>query len=305
MLLRTVDDLVACATEKHRAVPLACAAPEDRETLEALRLALDAGIARPVAVGNANRIKEAAATWRISLEGFELYDVSDPSQVPALATELVHEGRARVLMKGHVTSRELIRAALSHDAGLRGGGVLSHVAVFSNVPLGKLMACTDAGVNIRPTLSQKIEIVKNAAEVMRRLGLTRPKVAMLAAIEKVELPAMPATLDARLIERIADAGQLGDVDVQGPFALDDAISPDAARAKGLTGPVAGRADIVVAPEIETGNVLCKALSYLAGQVYAGIVWGASAPIVVSGRADPVRGKFLSIALAVAVLDEAP
>ena len=304
MLLRAVDDLVAFATEKNQAVPLACAAPEDRETLEALRLALDAGIARPIAVGNVNRIREIAATWRISLEGFELHDVSDPSQVPARATELVHEGRARILMKGHVTSRELIRAALSHNAGLR-GGVLSHVAVFSNVPLGKLLICTDAGVNIRPTLSQKIEIVKNAAEVMRRLGVTRPKVAMLAAIEKVELLTMPATLDAKLVERIAAAGQLGDVDVQGPLALDDAISPDAARAKELAGPVVGVADIVVAPEIETGNVLCKALGYLAGQVYAGIVWGASAPIVVSGRGDSARGKFLSIALAAAILDEKP
>jgi phosphate butyryltransferase len=277
MQLRKVEDLISYAREKHPAVRVACAAADDRESLESLRLALDAGIALPVAVGEEGPIRDMAAAFNISLDGFEIDAVSDSAQAAVRAVELVRNGRAAILMKGHLTTKTLIQAALSRDGGLRGVGMLSHVALFDNLPLGKMLALTDAGINVRPNFSQKIEIVKNAADVMRRLGIPRPKVAMLAAIEKVELPAMPATVEAKLIERMGQAGLLGNLDIQGPLSLDAAISSEAAKSKELGGPVAGQADIVVAPEIEAGNMLYKAIAIFAGQDAASLVWGRAVP----------------------------
>lgn len=298
--IRRVEDLVGIVRRKERTVAIACASPEDGETLAALRLAADAGIARPLLVGRRQAIEAAAAACHIPLEGFDFYEQPERDEMARTASALVRDGRAHILMKGNIPTKSVIRAVLAHDTGLRTGAMLSHVALFDSLAMGKPVAVTDAGVNIRPNLSQKVEIVKNAAEVVRRLGVARPKVALLAAIEHVDVQAMPATLDAKLIERMGEAGMLGDIDVQGPLALDDAVSPEVVRAKALAGPVAGRADVLMAPEIETANVLYKALTCFAGLEGASIVWGACVPVVVPGRADTARMKFLSIALAAAL-----
>ena len=296
-MIRKISELIELARRKEPMPIIACAGPDDSDSLESLRMALDAGIGQPLAVGRQRAIQTVAETLGISLDGFEFYDVPDPKDAPAVATRLVHDGKASILMKGSVSTKSVIRAVLDSHAGLRSGRMLSHAALFDAPALNKPVLVTDAGVNIRPNLSQKIEIVKNAVDVMQRLGLRRPLVAILAAIERVELPAMPATLDAKLIEKMSAAGLLGDAIVQGPLALDDAVSPDVARSKGIGGPVAGRADIVVAPEIETGNVLYKALTCFAEIDCAAVVWGAKVPIVVASRADTARTKFLSISLA--------
>jgi len=303
MLMRRLDDLLAYANERRSPVGVACPAADDVGIIESLRLALDDGIARPVVVGDTRLIEKAAAAASLSLDGFEIESVPDTEQAAVRAVELVREGRADILMKGRLATKTLMHAALSREGGLRGKGILSHVAIFDNAFLGKLIAVTDAGVNIRPNLSQKMEIVKNAADVMRRLGVARPKVAMLAAVETVELPAMPATVDAKLIEKMAAAGLLGDVDVEGPLSFDAAISPDAARLKEVGGPVAGEADIVVVPDIEAGNILYKAIAFLARQDPASIVWGGRAPMVVASRADSVHCKLLGIALAATLLEK--
>ena len=300
--IRNVDELVQRAATRARPAVVACAAPDDGETLRALRMAADAGIARPLAVGRRQVAIAVADTLGISLDGFEFLDVPDQEDAPARAVACVRDGRADILMKGSLQTRDLLRAALDPAAGLR-RRMLSHVALFDAPPLGRPVAVTDAAVNIRPDLSQKIEIIRNAAEVVRRLGIDRPRVAVIAAVETVRLPAMPATLDAKLLERMANAGELGDVLVQGPLALDDAVSLDVVRSKELRGPVAGRADILVAPEIETGNVFYKALTCFAGLEVASIVWGAAAPVVVPARADSARVKFLGVALGAALLDE--
>jgi phosphotransacetylase len=302
--IRHVKDLADLVRERRtEPVTIACAAPEDSESLEALRMVADARIARPLAVGREQAIITVAETLGISLAGFEFCDVPDGAAAARRAAAIVHDGDARILMKGHLPTKSIIRAILDHHAGLRTGRMLSHVALFDAAPLGKPVVVTDAGVNIRPNLSQKLEIIRNAAEVTQRLGLKQPKVAMLAAIEHVDVATMPATLDAKLIERMSEAGSLGDVVVQGPLALDDAVSPDVARSKSLSGPVAGNADILVAPEIETANVLYKALTCFAGLEGASIIWGARAPVVVPGRADTARMKFLSIALAAALAED--
>jgi len=300
--VRKVEDLVSLVRSRQGPVTVACAAPDDAESLEALRMATDAGIARPLAVGRQSAIITVARALGISLDGFEFHDVPDAAETARQATALVRQGAASILMKGHLPTKTVIRAVLDHDTGLRTGRMLSHVALFDAPPMRKPVVVTDAGVNIRPSLSQKIEIIKNAAEVVRKLGVRLPKVAMLTAVEYVELPAMPATLDAKLIERMSEAGLLGELVVQGPLALDDAVSAEVVRSKGLAGPVVGEADILVAPEIETANVLYKALTCFAGLEGASIIWGARAPVVVPARADTARMKFRSIVFAAAMIE---
>ena len=300
--IQKVEDLADQARGRAEPVPLACAAPDDSESLAALRKATDERIARPLIVGRQQAIIAVARALDIALDGFEFQDVPDPDEVPRQAAAAVRDGRAAILMKGHLPTKVIIRAILDHDVGFRDGGMLSHVALFDAPPMGKPVVVTDAGVNIRPNLSQKIEIIRNAADVVRRLGVRHPKVAMLAAIEHVDVKAMPATLDAKLLERMSGAGLFDDIAVQGPLALDDAVSPDVARAKALAGPVAGNADVLVAPEIETANVLYKALTCFAGLEGASLIWGARAPVVVPGRADTARMKFLSIAFAAAMIE---
>ena len=297
-----VSDLMQIARQRRAPARIACAGPEDPESLQALRMAADAGIVQPLAVGNRTAIQACAAGLGIALDGFEFEDVTGAEQVARRATEIVNSGQADLLMKGRVPTKTIMVAALNHRSGLRSGRIFSHVSLFDAPLLKRPVAMTDPAVNIKPNLTQKIEIIRNAVEVMRRLGLERPRVAMLAAIENVQLPAMPATLDARLIERMAESGELGDIIVQGPLALDDAVSPEVVRAKNIGGTVAGNADILVAPEIETANVLYKAITCFAGLEGASIVVGGTAPIVVPGRADTIRMKLLSIALGVIMLE---
>jgi len=298
--IRKVEDLVGLARARRAPVTVACAVPEDRESLEALRLAADQGIARPLAVGQRQAIEAAAEDLGLSLDGFEFHEAPDSEAAARSASALVHDGRAAVLMKGRLATKTMIRAVLDHDIGLRRGRMLSHVALFDAPSLDRPVVLTDAGVNIRPNLAQKIEIIRNAAEVMQRLGVECPRVAILAAVGRVELPAMPATLDAKLLERMGKAGRLGHVIVQGPLALDGAVSPEVVRVKGLSGPVVGQADILVVPEIETGNIFYKALTCFGGFEGASLIWGARAPVVVTSRTDTARMKFLSVAFAAMV-----
>jgi len=297
-----VEDLVALVRNRQEPVTVACAAPEDSESLEALRMAADEGIAKPMAVGPERTVHTLAQSLGISLDGFQFRDVPEQEDAGSRASQLVRDGEADMLMKGHLSTKSLIQAVLDQHTGLRTGRMLSQVALFDAPLLGRPIFLTDCGVNIRPNFAQKIEILKNAAEAARKLGVKRPKVAVLAAVEHVELPAMPATLDARLLERMAEAGELGDVAVQGPLALDDAVSRDVVRTRAISGPVAGRADILLAPEIDAANCCYKALTCFAGLEGASIVAGASAPVILTGRADSARAKFLSIAFAAAMIE---
>lgn len=300
--IKTVADLPALVRGRQKPVSVACAAPEDSESLEALRMAADEGIAKPLAVGPRRAILTVAQSLGISTEGFEFVDVPEEEQAARRAAQLVHDGDATVLMKGRLSSKSFIQAVLDHHVGLRTGRMLSQIALFDAPLLGRPILLTDCGVNVRPSFSQKIEILKNAIDIAHKLGIRKPGVAVLAAVEHVDLPAMPATLDARLLERMARSGEFGDAVVQGPLALDDAVSRDVVRAKAISGPVAGRADILLAPEIETANCLYKALTCFAGLEGASIIGGASAPIVLPARADSARMKFLSIAFAAAMTE---
>ncbi len=284
-------------------VTLAIAAPEDRELLLAARDAVRAGIALPYRVGDEQRIRAVAAEEGIDLVELKAQLVQVSSQeggaaeVARRAVQLVRLGKARVLMKGKMETADLLRAVLDRDGGLRTGRLLSHVALIEMPGLNRLLYLTDGGVVLFPTLQQKLEIARNAVILAHTLGLAEPKIAVLAPAETVNAE-IPATVDAAALSKMADRGQIAGALVDGPFGLDNAVSVAAAETKGIRGPVAGRADILLVPSVEAGNLMAKVMTFLAGGQMAGIVVGGSAPIVITSRADLHQGKLYSIALGV-------
>lgn len=275
---------------------LAVAVAQDSEVLSALHDAREAGIADAILVGDEGKIREIAAQADISLDGWEIVHESDNVEAARIAVRLVKEGKAQMLMKGLVGTADILRAVLDRENGLRTGRVLSHVAIFEVPTYHKLLFMTDGGQNIAPDLTQKKEITQNAVDMARALGVTRPKVAALTAVELVN-PKMPATVDAKALMDMAESGELENCIVHGPIAFDGAISAEAAAHKGMKSEVAGDVDVLVVPTIEVGNVLYKALVYLANTRVAGLIAGAAAPIVLTSRSDSHEAKLLSIAAA--------
>lgn len=300
--VQKLDDLVSAARELGQAT-IAVAGAEDREVLLAVRDAAAAGFARPYLVGDASRITAVARQNDIELDaiGVEIVDVPAQSgwgqDVARSAVQLVHQGNATVLVKGKLDTADLLRAVLDRESGLRTGGLLSHVGLFDVPGLDRLLYISDGGVVLNPTLHQKLDITRNVIDVAHRLGLAMPKVAVLAAAELVTED-MPTTVDASALAKMADRGQITGALVDGPFGLDNAVSVAAAETKALRGPVAGRADILIVPSVEAGNLMAKVITFLSGGRMAGVVVGASAPVVITSRADPHEGKLFSIALGV-------
>ncbi len=298
-MISTVEDIITRVCSSHTIRTVSCAAPYEPSDLHALALARDNGLAHAQLFGDAARIRRIADENALSLTtGFTITDVPDDSRALHASVNAIKERRADVVMKGLVSTGSLIRAVLEHESmSLRQGKVLSHVAVFDAPIYNRLMLLTDAGVNITPNLHRKIHIVVNAVTVAHALGIAVPRVALLAAVDKLNYPAMRATLDAALITTYARGGGIPNAYVEGPYALDNAVSPAAAKTKGKSGRVAGRADILVAPEIETANVLYKALQTFCGVTYASVIVGIGTPVIVPSRADSSRSKLASIALA--------
>ena len=283
------------ATGSPRRLAVACA--QDEEVLRAVAKAEELGIAEGVLIGERSEILRVAEAIGYAPEDDRIEDVTDPTAAAERAVKMVARGDAAVLMKGMVDTSVVMRAALNAHWGLRGLRVLSHVALFEVPSYPRLLFLSDAAMNIAPDLDQKKEIIQNAVEVAHGVGLENPNVAVLCAKEKVD-PKMGATLDAERLTEMNRAGQIRGCTVGGPFALDNAISPEAARHKGVTHPGAGEADILIAPNLEAGNILYKALAFLAGARNAGIIVGAKKPIVLTSRADSEETKLNSIALAV-------
>ena len=299
--IERLDDLVSAA-QGLGPVAIAVAGAEDREVLLAVRDAWAAGIAVPSLVGDATRIAEAAGSAGVDLDAIAARLVDVPlgqgwsTEVARAAVGLVRQGDAAVLVKGKLDTADLLRAVLDRESGLRGGALLTHVGLFDVPGLDRLLYISDGGVVLNPTLHQKLEITRNAISVAHALGLSLPKVAILAAAEFVTED-MPTTVDAASLTKMADRGQITGAEVDGPFGLDNAVSVAAAETKGLRGPVAGRADILIVPSVEAGNLMAKVITFLSGGRMAGIVVGARVPIVITSRADPHQGKLFSIALA--------
>jgi phosphate butyryltransferase len=215
--------------------------------------------------------------------------------------ELVGQGKVQIAMKGKVETGDFLRAALNKDYGLRRGNLFTHVGVFEIPGMDRLILVSDAGVVVAPDMEQKFEIVRNAIEVAHALGVEVPKVAILAATEMVN-PKIPATLDAANLSKMADRGQIRGGLVDGPLALDNAISPESVAVKGIQSQVAGHADILIPPDIEAGNVLAKAITYFANGKMAGVVVGAKSPMIVASRSDSHETKLVSMALGVLLAD---
>ena len=295
-MFQSFAEIIATA-RLHERVKIAVAAAADADVLEAVAAAKQAGIADAVLVGDTVAIRELCRQENIDCDLFELEQAPDVRVAAKRAAELVRNGSAQVLMKGLVGTADFMRAVLNKTEGLGTGGLFSHVVVFEAADYNRLMLLTDAAINIAPDLPQKVQIIGNALHVTSALGNRNPRVAMLAAVETVTA-SMKATEDAALIAKMAERGQIKGCCIDGPLALDNAVSPTAAKHKGIGGEVAGNADLLVVPNIEAGNVLYKALVYFAKAPLAGIVIGAAAPVVLTSRADSPQTKVNSIALAV-------
>ena len=295
-MITSFDQLLDAIAE-YPVRTVAVAVAEKEGILSAVADAMRLNVARPLLVGRRAAIEQAACAAGLPLDGVEIVDVADDLAAAAAATTAVHEGRADILMKGHIHTDDFLRAVLDKEHGLRTGAIMSHVFVLETTARGRLTFVTDGAMNIEPDLSKKADIILNAVYLARCFGVACPKVGVLAAVEVVN-PAMPATLDAAALSTMQARGQFPDCIVEGPFALDNAVSVEAARVKGLQGDVAGECDILVTPDIESGNILSKSFAFLAGGRVAGVLVGAAAPVVLTSRADTAEAKLYSIAVAV-------
>ncbi|MCP3032955.1 phosphate butyryltransferase [Halobacillus sp. A1] len=269
----------------------------DYEVLRAVKQALDLGIASFLLTGNQTKIRGMAVESGIDIESSEVEMLDCPEGEAANeAVKAVSEGKAHVVMKGHIDTKALLKAVLNKEYGLRTGRVLSHVALFEVPNQDRMIFLTDSAMNISPTLEEKSQIVNNAVNVAVHSGWVRPKVAMVAAVEVVN-PSMQATIDAAALTQMNRRGQIKDCVVDGPLAFDNAVSKEAAVQKGIESEVAGAADILVVPTIEVANALYKSFMYFADARVAGIISGAKAPIVLTSRSDSAESKVYSLALA--------
>jgi phosphate butyryltransferase len=268
-----------------------------RQTLHAARMAHGSGLAHCVLLDSPERLRSIAEAEGIDLTDMEVIAESDMIRAAYRAVEMIHAEEADLVMNGRALPVELMKAALDRERGLRIGKVISDVSIFEIPDVDRLIFVSDVAIVVSPTLAQKVAIVQNAIDTAIELGVEEPKVAILAATEMVN-PEMPANMDAANLSKMAERGQIRGGLVDGPLALDNAISLKAAQMKGIESQVAGYADILITPDVESGNILAKALSYFAKGHMAGVVVGAKCPIVMPSRSDPPQQKMLSLALGV-------
>ena len=294
-MAKNFESLFKLAQEKGPK-KMAVAVAQDEDVLGAIKLAYEKGIVEPILVGDKDIIEKLAKDLSFDLSKVEIVDEKDGVEATRKATAMVSSGKAQVLMKGLIDTSVIMKAVLDKEIGLRTDSVISHVAVFDVPTYHKVFMVTDAAMIIAPDLEQKKKIIENAVKLAHSLDIAEPKVAVLASKEKVS-PKMEATVHAKELADMNKAGEITGCIVDGPFALDNAVSKESARIKGIDSVVAGDADILLAPDIEAGNVLYKALSFLANAKSAGLIVGTSKPIVLTSRADNEEAKLNSIVLA--------
>jgi phosphate acetyltransferase len=289
------DRLIARAKEVG-AIPTIVAHPCDESSLQGAFEAADAGLIVPTLVGPEAKMRAAADKAQLDLRRFEIVDTAHSQASAAKAVQLVKSGRGELLMKGSLHSDEILHAIAARETGLRTGRRISHVFVMDVPTYPTALFITDAAVNIAPDLEAKVDIVQNAIDLHVGLGLGTPRVAILSAVETVTTK-IPSTVEAAALCKMADRGQITGGLLDGPLALDNAISPEAVRIKGINSEVAGRAQILLVPDLEAGNMLAKNLTFLADADAAGILLGARVPVILTSRADSVRARMASCAMA--------
>lgn len=290
-----INQLLEAAKENPKRQRLALAAAEDKDALEAVKDAVEWGIVAAILVGDGEKITALAGQIGLDLNQCQLIDEANPMTAARKAVAMVSGGDAELVMKGKVGTADILRAVLDKEKGLRTGNLLSHVTAMDVNGFDRLLFMTDGAMNVAPDLGEKAQIIQNAVDVARALGVALPKVAVIGAVELVN-PDMPATVDAALLAKMADRGQIKNAIVDGPLALDNAVSSHSAQVKGIESPVAGEADILLMPNIEAGNVLYKANIYFARARAASVIAGAKAPVVLTSRSDSHQAKLDSIAL---------
>ncbi len=273
------------------------AAADDIRVLEAVKHSNEVGIAEFILVGNAEKIKKLAKKLEMNSSEFTIIDTPDPGMAALEATRQVSAGKADVLMKGLVNTSDFMHAVLDSQVGLKTGRIISHLAAFEIPGHDRLMFLTDGGINIAPDLNEKRVIMQNAINFLNAIGYENPMIAILSANEVINSK-MPVTLEAAMLAKMAERGQITGATIDGPIPLDLALSEEAARQKNVVSPVAGKADLLFVPTIEVGNVLGKSLVYFANAVMAGIVLGTKAPVILTSRAATMDMKIASLALAV-------
>lgn len=294
-MINSFDEIIAKVKSKSIR-KLSVAVAQDEPVLEAVKEAKENGIADAILVGDKEEIEKIAKSIDMDLSDFEIVDVKDIHEAALKAVEIVSSGKADMLMKGLVDSKTFLRCVLNKEVGLRTGNLMSHVAIFETEKFDRLLFLTDVAFNTFPTLEDKVKIINNAVKVAHAIGIEEPKVAAVCAVEVVNKN-MPNTVEANALSEMYKEGKFEGCIVDGPFALDNAISEEAAHHKGVTGPVAGKADILLLPDIEAGNIMYKTLTYTTDSKNGCILVGTSAPAILTSRADSSETKMYSIALA--------
>ena len=299
MTIHNLDFLMdLCASGRKMTIAVAC--PYGDDALAAVCAARDRNLVNGVLVGDAARIRVLAEKDGLSLDGVEIVDEKADDLAVEKSVKMVSGGDADLLMKGLVKTATLLKSVLNKEWGLRAGSLLSHLFLQEiTVMGGRIFGLTDGGMNMYPDLQTKVGIIENAVECYHKIGVACPMIAALAAVEVVN-PDMACTLDAAALAKMSDRGQIKGCVVDGPFALDNAVSEESAKTKGIVSPVAGHADVMIVPNIDAGNMMVKALVYFSKNETAGLILGATAPVVLTSRADSPRAKLLSVAAAVAL-----
>ncbi len=295
MELKSLNSFIEIAASKPKK-KIAVTAAADEPVLLAVAEAKKQGIVDPILVGKESDIRAIADKVGFDLTGVEIINEDNVRNTAKIAVKLVKDGKAQILMKGLISTADFLRAILNKEEGLRTGALLSHIGFFEAPNYHKVIGLTDAAQNIEPTLTEKVGIINNAVDMYHRLGVQSPKIACLGAVEVVN-PKMQATLDAAALTQMNRRGQIKGCIIDGPLAFDNAVSKEASDHKGIVSDVAGDADLLFAHNIDVGNVLYKAFTYMAGASVAAVILGAAAPIVLTSRADSDRSKLMSIALA--------
>lgn len=296
MTIRTFNQLLEAALERGPK-RVAIVGAGQRQTLHAARIARGMGLAQCILFDEPARLETVADAEGVDLDGMEIVEQGNMVDAAYEAVAMIHAGQADLLMNGRALPVELMQAALDGEKGLRIGKLISDVSLFEIPDVDRLILISDVAIIVSPGLAQKVAIVQNAIDTAIELGIEQPKVAILAATEMVN-PEMPANMDAANLSKMAERGQIRGGIVDGPLALDNAMSLKAAQMKGITSRVAGQADVLITPDVESGNILAKALSYFARGRMAGVGVAAKCPIVMPSRSDPPEQKLMSLALGV-------
>mgnify|MGYP000915570535 CR=1 FL=1 len=295
MVYASFSEMLSKVNRVERVI-ISVASACDEEVLEAVKYADEHDLAGAILIGDQVKLKEMAAKLNMDLGRFSVIHEPDPIKASLEATRQVSTGQADFLMKGQVNTSDFLRAVLDAEVGLRTGKVLSHLAAFEVPGYNRLLFVTDGGINIAPDFNEKVAIIQNAVNYLNLIGYENPFVAVLSANEAIN-PKMPVTMEAATLAKMAEQGQIKGCTLDGPLSLDLAISEEAAKHKSVTSPVAGKADLLMVPTIEVGNILGKAMVYLGKAKMAGIVLGAKVPVVLTSRAATMETKVTSIVMA--------